>query len=375
MSTDRKVLFLTYGFSIGGAEMIIVNLLNYLSTLGFQLPVASLSRPQSLEWKLAPAIKVRHLPRRWKLDFRVVRRIANLVERDDIKLVFALGMFSFFYLRLSYCLLRSKPKTIISLHSTRPRSTKEFLLNYFYARLLRGDEQLVTVCKAQADYLARVYRINRGQFMTIYNGVDTTYFTPCPAGFDRREFRRSLGIAGDAPVIAQVATLRREKKHEDAVRALAIFNKGSTKKAYLLFVGGGDSHIRETLERFVKQLHVSQYVKFCGPQNDVRSYYWISDLFTLSSNAIETFSVAGLEAMACGLPCVLTDQGGAREMIQNGVNGFVVPSSKPEKLADAWARCLNGQLTGSSSRIRDIVLNNFTLERCVRAYEELLTST
>ena len=249
------------------------------------------------------------------------------------------------------------------------------MLNYFYARLLRGDEQLVTVCEAQADYWARVYRINRGRFKTVYNGVDTTYFTQCPAGFNRSKFRRTLGISGDAPVIAQVAAFRKEKKHEDAVRALAIFNKAATNKAYLLFVGGGDPHIREAVERLVKQLHVSQYVKFCGSQKDVRPYYWISDLFTLSSNAIETFSVAGLEAMACGLPCVLTDQGGAREMIQNGVNGFVVPSSMPEKLADAWARCLNGQLTGSSTRIRDVVLNNFTLDRCVRAYEELLTST
>jgi glycosyltransferase involved in cell wall biosynthesis len=374
MEQSRSVLFLTYGFSTGGAEMMLVNLLNHLSALGGQLLVVSLSMRQNLESKLAPGINVQHFPRRWKFDFRPARQIADVIEKDSVKTVFALGMFSFFYLSLSYRLLRSKPKTIISLHSTKPRNTKEYLLNQFYARMLSGAEQLVTVCKAQADYWARVYRINKGQFKTVYNGVDTSYFTLRPDEFDKSEFRRSLGVPSDAPVIVQVAAFRKEKKHEDAVRALNILNEGSSRKAYLLFVGGGDATIREKVERVVRCLRLTSYVIFCGEQRDVRPYLWAADLFTLTSAMIETFSVAALEAMACGLPCVLTNISGAREMVFDGFNGYLVPPSDPMSLAAGWTKVMRDHSKFSPIRIRSFIEEKFTVDKCVSAYQQLIES-
>lgn len=237
--------------------------------------------------------------------------------------------------------------------------------------MLRGHERLVTVCNAQADYWARVYRINRGQFKTIYNGVDTSYFAPRPDGFDKTEFTRSLAVPSDAPVIVQVAAFRKEKRHEDAVRALNILNQDSSQKAYLLFVGGGNPRIRAKVERLVRRLGLTSYVIFSGEQRDVRPYLWAADLFTLTSVS-ETFSLAALEAMASGLPCVLTDVGGAREMVTDGANGFVLPADDPNALAEGWRKALNSAVSMRAEDITRTVAEKFSLDSMVRSYESVL---
>jgi len=107
-------------------------------------------------------------------------------------------------------------------------------------------------------------------------------------------------------------------------------------------------------------------------QEDVRPFYWISDCFTLSSDAIETFSISALEAMASGLPCVITDLGGAREMVTDVENGFVVPIRNPKALAEGWQKVLNGVLSLDQNAIREIVTRRFSMESMVRSYETLI---
>jgi glycosyltransferase involved in cell wall biosynthesis len=73
-------------------------------------------------------------------------------------------------------------------------------------------------------------------------------------------------------------------------------------------------------------------MKFLGPSRDVFSALKQSDIFCLLSRN-EGFSNAVLEAMACGLPCVVTDVGGNREAISEGQTGFLVPSEDAEAAA------------------------------------------
>jgi glycosyltransferase involved in cell wall biosynthesis len=115
-------------------------------------------------------------------------------------------------------------------------------------------------------------------------------------------------------------------------------------------------------------------VIFCGEQRDVRPYLWAADLFTLTSAMIETFSVAALEAMACGLPCVLTNISGAREMVFDGFNGYLVPPSDPMSLAAGWTKVMRDHSKFSPIRIRSFIEEKFTVDKCVSAYQQLIES-
>ena len=87
--------------------------------------------------------------------------------------------------------------------------------------------------------------------------------------------------------------------------------------------------LMDDIRIFTNSLNMEDYVKFTGIQRDVRPFYWSADLFTLCSDS-ETFSIAAMEAMACGLPAVLTDVGGLRDAA-SGYDGIVwTPAAQPE---------------------------------------------
>jgi glycosyltransferase involved in cell wall biosynthesis len=374
--SDRrtKVLFLTYGFGLGGAEVLLVNVLNGLNRARIEPIVVTLAAGGELESRIDDGIKLIRYPRRFKLDFKPCLDIARLVRSEAIHSIFVLDLFTYLFAKLATLGRTRKMRVLVSVHTTTPKSIKEALLTQVYARMLHSRALLVSVCKAQARYLSQRYSIPLQRFLTVYNGVDTDHWMPRPPDFDRAAAREALGIEKDAAVILQVAAVRPEKAHHHSIEALSIIHSTTALRPYLLFVGGGSPVSEARLRSLARSRGVERHVLFCGQQADPRCFYWTGDLFTLSSTAVETFSIAALEAMSTGLPCVLTDLGGASEMIADGANGYVVPAGRPDRLAAAWRRVLAGELTWPPGGIRDEVVRRFGFETCVRSYENALLS-
>jgi glycosyltransferase involved in cell wall biosynthesis len=118
-------------------------------------------------------------------------------------------------------------------------------------------------------------------------------------------------------------------------------------------------------------LGIEQHVIFCGQQLDVRPFLGAADVFTLTSNN-ETFSIAALEAMAMGVPCVLTDIGGAHEMIVDGKNGFLVESGNPGSIAAGWLKVFNQNDLFDKWQIRKMVVDRFSIQRLISDFEAML---
>ena len=87
----------------------------------------------------------------------------------------------------------------------------------------------------------------------------------------------------------------------------------------------GDGPLREAIERDVARLGLSGEVRITGFQSDVREWLTACDVVALLSTAIETFSIAVLEAMAMGKPMIMSDIGGAREQVEHGVQWNALP--------------------------------------------------
>uniref|UniRef100_UPI0039C713D2 glycosyltransferase n=1 Tax=Umezakia ovalisporum TaxID=75695 RepID=UPI0039C713D2 len=126
---------------------------------------------------------------------------------------------------------------------------------------------------------------------------------------------------------------------------------------------------RPKIEEAVKASGLEEYIILKGQQSDVRPFYHASDLFTLTSESVETFSIAALEAMSCGLPAVLTDIGGAREMVKDGLNGFICDTS-PEDIAAKWAKALGAGLSGHDISL--YIREHFDLKQMTTAYEQIM---
>jgi glycosyltransferase involved in cell wall biosynthesis len=104
-------------------------------------------------------------------------------------------------------------------------------------------------------------------------------------------------------------------------------------QARFLIIGGGP--LTKTLKRIANQLGVTQYTHFTGfvPNQQIPSYLRASDIY-VSTSFSDGSSLSLLEALACGLPAVVSDIPGNHEWIQNGRNGFLVPTKDSETLAD-----------------------------------------
>jgi glycosyltransferase involved in cell wall biosynthesis len=116
-------------------------------------------------------------------------------------------------------------------------------------------------------------------------------------------------------------------------------------------------------------------VHFLGALEDVRPLLGATDVFLLPSNAVESFSNAALEAMAMGRPVLLSDIGGAREMIRDGVEGYVVVPTElearlPALIAALYADKRKRQQMGVAARNRAV--SCFSVSAMVAGYRNLL---
>ena len=188
---------------------------------------------------------------------------------------------------------------------------KNWLLFYPAERFLsRFTDLLITI--NQEDY-ERAQRF-RARKTALVNGVgvDLTRFEKV---VDRVAVRSELGIAQDAPVIVCVGEHSDRKNHETVLRTAALLPGVET-----LFCGVGQK--QPELEKMAKDLDIAQRTRFLGFRKDVPQILGASDVFMFPSWQ-EGLPVSQMEAMAAGLPCVVSDVRGNADLVQNGEGGYL----------------------------------------------------
>jgi len=103
-------------------------------------------------------------------------------------------------------------------------------------------------------------------------------------------------------------------------RLLPAFRRGANVRAHLIVVGGDKAEARATT--LARDLGIGDRVHFLGARDDVRPWYGAADAFVLPT-LYDPFPNAALEAMACGLPVIVTSQCGSAELVNEGANGMV----------------------------------------------------
>jgi glycosyltransferase involved in cell wall biosynthesis len=369
----KKILFLIDHLGFGGAQMHLIGLINGMGA-SIDPYLIILGNEDSLRNRMAKNIPIVSIVRKWRFDVMIVDKIISYIEKNNITTVVATNAFCFFFIAMARLKMKRKLDVSIIFHLTKSRDYWGYILTRFYLLFLRNEDKLITTCDGSAQYISSLYRIPYEKFHTIYNGVDTEFFTMRPDSFDRGNYLHNLQIPVQAQIILQVATYRKEKAHENSIKGLHYLHTSTSLKPYLVLVGGANDVIESSLKKLSATLGIAEYVRFCPMTLDLREYYWSSNLFTLSSIAVETFSMAALEALSSGVPCVLTDLGGAREMINDGANGYVVAPGSPVALANGWRNVLSDKLLLGGKEIRCDIITRFHHDLCVSKYELLFSS-
>lgn len=231
--------------------------------------------------------------------------------------------------------------------------------------MAENADHVMTVSRAARDYMAEVDGIKRKDIEVVYLGFDFEKMAPNSEG--RARVRGEFGFGDDDLVIGYVAHLVQGKGHIQLIEA---FEKIVTDvpRAKLFFVGSKMlDDVREAAAKFT-----TGQIVFAGWRDDVSACLNAMNIFVQPSLS-EAFSQVLVEAMGVGLPAVATDVGGAAEVIDDGVNGFLVEPNNAAAMCDKVVElCRNSALrTEVGAAGRKSVSERFTVERLVDRHIEL----
>ncbi len=202
----------------------------------------------------------------------------------------------------------------------------------------------------------------------IPNGFDLDLFRPSPV--DRESVREELGTSPGAPLIGIVARLDPQKDHRNFIAAAGRLHRNHSTAEFVL-CGEGMSPVNETLVGWIEELGGGARFHLIGRRDDIARLTAAFDI-AVSSSFGEGFSNAIGEAMASGVPCVVTDVGDSASIVAE--TGIAVPPRDSEALAAAIERMLDfgaerRRELGAAARRR--IEEKFSLGAVARMYEAL----
>jgi len=234
--------------------------------------------------------------------------------------------------------------------------------------LSRRCERIICVSGAERDHLESI-GLPAEKLRVVRNGITPLSY------FHRDTVRRRLNLDAQTVCFGFVGRISHQKAIDRAISAFAMA-RGQMSDAHLVIVGDGP--LLADMRSLAYDFGITRQVTFTGPAEGVELMSAF-DVFLLPSR-YEGLPYVLLEAAASGLPIVSTDVGGARDVVNDGENGYVLPEQNVELLADRMRELARRpELRASMSRRATEIAKGFTADRMiddvVDVYEELLADS
>lgn len=325
-----RIAFLTMGRDIGGAKQDIITLSQKIAAKGHKVFV--ISSPGVMDKELEdtsvvclPADFYTRSP--WGL-FKASRTLAKFVKEYNIELINPQGFFTAAIAWLSkWSLKPHKSPIVTTIHMFSSLSY------YKYAWMLnKFSDKIITESNCERIRLEGGGTV-RSSIRVINNSVDTERFSQensIPV------LRSEYQLGSDIVAFGIIARLSPEKSHEDYIAAAHIVHQQDPNTRFFIV---GDGPTRESLMDLTKDL---DYIIFTGARRDIPNVLRSLDCFVLCSK-VESLPLSIREAMSMSLPTIVTDVGGNREIVAEGITGLLVPPSSPVQLANAMLKIVRNQ--------------------------------
>lgn len=373
-----NVLHVITGLNLGGAETSLCRLVSGIDKIRFNNSVVTIMPPGPLaDYMELGGIKTiclnyaRGIPN--PLMIRDIAKIINEINPDIIQTWMyhsglAVSIASFFSRQIP---------VIWNLRTVdidrRPKKYLTRAVVHISARLSYWlPARIVVNSIAGKDYHESI-GFCRDKITVIPNGFDLTLFRR--DGGKREQVRTMLGLALQTRLVGLIARFDPDKDIPSFLKAARLTtDKFQDSELAFVLVGDGMSKDNRTLVGWIHELEMDKNIFLLGPRDDIAFVINSLDLLSLTSSRESFPNVVG-EAMACEVPCVVTDVGDCAKIV--GDTGITVPVDSPEKLAQAWLQILNlseSQRKNLGSQARQRIIDNFDLSLMLSRYQELYLS-
>jgi glycosyltransferase involved in cell wall biosynthesis len=351
-----KICFVANGESVHTRKWV-----KYFADGGYDVHLVTFDKTEEIK-----GVKVRKL--RYFSRFAYPLRILNVIKtvnEIDPDIVHAhyishYGMYG--------ALVGFRPFVVTAWGSDILVDPRRSLIREYFAKYVLTRASLVTVDSQSLIRHVMDFGVCQERIKLICHGVDWKFFGP---PVEKTELRDDLDIPVSSHVVISTRSLEPIYDVETLVKAIPIVLR-SNADARFIIVGKGS--LKNKLEVMVSNLGVSSNVEFVGQvsQTEVSRLLGLSDVY-VSTSLSDTTSVSLLEAMACGLPVVVTELEGNIEWIKEGVNGFLFSKSDSKMLADRITYLLSDENIRKrfGAANRKIVLERADYEKEMKKMEDL----
>ncbi len=235
---------------------------------------------------------------------------------------------------------------------------------YLIKKAYCGADAVIVVSQGEKEDLSRNFGIPEKKIRVVYNPLDRIKIAELST--------EDPGIHFDVPVVVSMGRLVYQKGFDILLRAFRKVRDG--RKAKLLVLGDGEK--KEELISLAQSLDLQDDVVFLGMQVNPFQFILGAEVFCLASR-YEGLGNVILEAMALGLPVVVTDcPSGPAEIVENGKYGILAPMENADAIADALIRVLSDdKLREGLSELSLIRAKDFDLEASLKQWEEIILYT
>jgi glycosyltransferase involved in cell wall biosynthesis len=349
----------------GGAETVFLQTATGLDPARFQ----STAIVGGMGW-LAQQFQQRGVsplvvPAKGSFQARYLWMLARLARQHRSDAIVAHLYGSSVYASMAGALLSIPVVSVLHGHSDVPNA--ERFSSIKAAIIRKGSRKVIFVSERLEEHLRPRFGLTATQCAVIPNGVDTQQFRPARD----RSLRAELRLPDDTPLIGAIGNVRKPKAYDVLLRAArALLDR--SRPFHLVIAGDCANALGGELEQLRRDLDIERHVTFLGLRPDVPRILNNLDAFVLSSHT-EGFSIACVEAMACGVPVVATRSGGPEQILE-GEAGLLVPTADPESLALAIERVISSRELRAvlTARATQRVQQQYSLAMMLSRYEEVL---
>jgi glycosyltransferase involved in cell wall biosynthesis len=334
-----RIVFLIRSLYFGGAERQLLTLVNGLNKVLFDPIILCFYQGGELEAEFVKTgVPVIALEKKGRWDvflflFRLIKQI-QILDPDILHSYLSMSNI----LAVLIKIIVRKTRIVFGVRYAYMDLTKYdwltrlvYKLEIFLSRF--ADLIIVNSYTGKRNHIKNGFASN--QMIVIPNGIDTTQFYP--SSTERLEFRAKLGITAQNPLVGLVGRLDPVKDHSTFLKA-AVRVLSKRPQVNFICVGDGDPAYHEELKHLTQCLGISEKIIWLEGQKNVRAVYNALDV-CCSTSVGESFSNVIAEAMACSLPCVVTDVGDSALIVEK--SGVVVPVGDSQALAEGINKVLS----------------------------------
>jgi sugar transferase (PEP-CTERM/EpsH1 system associated) len=361
---------LIYRLDFGGLETLLVDCINHMPPERYRHAVVCLTDYTAFADKITrPGVELYALHKQPGLGLGIHVKLFKLLRRLRPSI-----LHTYNFACAEYAVAAWAAGVPVRIHAEHGRDASDPQgLNRKHNGLRRAlapwIDRYVPVSHDLSRWLQHVVGIPPAKLELIMNGVDTVRYAPQLPAADTPW----TGMRVKPFVIGTVGRLQDVKDQATLIQAFALLcaRRGAARGELRLALVG-DGPLRAKLAQTAQDAGVADLVWFPGARNDIPELMRSFDVFALSSIA-EGTPVTLLEAMACGRPVVATAVGGIPEVVQDGVNGALVPAGQPQALADALHAYVEApaRVAQHGAAARERIERHYSVAAMVGAYAVL----